>query len=232
MSDAWDNMIQGFEDAFASVGSTLGEWIPRLIVALLVLLVGRWILSTLRGWIERLLELQAVQTVFDKAGITAGLAPSDKKASTLLATVAYAFLALMLWLIVFRVLQIEPIEDLFAEVPAKLRFPPLERLIAVIPLILVAGALVIIAAAVASFVADLVAPYAERRNVAWLTTVTKVIIILAGVLAALDLLDIRFAEDLVKIVTAAAGIAFAVAFGIGGIDTAKQWWGRLAPRND
>ncbi len=220
MSDAWDNMIQGFEDAFASVGSTLGEWIPRLIVALLVLLVGRWILSTLRGWIERLLELQAVQTVFDKAGITAGLAPSDKKASTLLATVAYAFLALMLWLIVFRVLQIEPIEDL------------LERLIAVIPLILVAGALVIIAAAVASFVADLVAPYAERRNVAWLTTVTKVIIILAGVLAALDLLDIRFAEDLVKIVTAAAGIAFAVAFGIGGIDTAKQWWGRLAPRND
>ncbi len=221
MSDAWDNMIQGFKDAFASVGSTLGEWIPRLIVALLVLLVGRWILNTLRKWIEKLLELPAVQTVFTKAGITSGLAPSGKKASTLLATVAYAFLALMLWLIVFRVLQIEPIEDL------------LERLIAVIPLILVAGALVIIAAAVANFVADLVAPYAERRNVAWLTTVTRVIIILAGVLAALDLLEIRFAEDIVKIVTAAAGIAFAVAFGIGGIDTAKQWWNRyLAPSND
>ena len=212
MSDAWDNMIQGFKDAFASVGSTLGEWIPRLIVALLVLLVGRWILNTLRKWIEKLLELPAVQTVFTKAGITSGLAPSGKKASTLLATVAYAFLALMLWLIVFRVLQIEPIEDL------------LERLIAVIPLILVAGALVIIAAAVANFVADLVAPYAERRNVAWLTTVTRVIIIL---------LEIRFAEDIVKIVTAAAGIAFAVAFGIGGIDTAKQWWNRyLAPSND
>ena len=221
MSDAWDNMIQGFKDAFASVGSTLGEWIPRLIVALLVLLVGRWILNTLRKWIEKLLELPAVQSVFTKAGITSGLAPSGKKASTLLATVAYAFLALMLWLIVFRVLQIEPIEDL------------LERLIAVIPLILVAGALVIIAAAVANFVADLVAPYAERRNVAWLTTVTRVIIILAGVLAALDLLEIRFAEDIVKIVTAAAGIAFAVAFGIGGIDTAKQWWNRyLAPSND
>lgn len=220
MSDAWDNMIAGFKDAFASVGSTLGEWIPRIIVALLVLLIGRWILNTLRTWIERLLELPAVQTVFDKSGITAGLAPSGKKASTLVATVAYAFLALMLWLIVFRVLQIEPIEDL------------LERLIAVIPLILVAGALVIIAAAVASFVADLVEPYAERRNVAWLTTVTRVIIILAGVLAALDLLEIRFAEDIVKIVTAAAGVAFAVAFGIGGIDTAKQWWGRLAPDND
>lgn len=219
MSDAWDNMIQGFKDAFADVGTTLGEWIPRIIVALLVLLIGRWIINTLRGWIEKLLDLQPVQTVFDKAGITAALAQSGKKASSLLATVVYAFLALMLWLIVFRVLQIEPIEDL------------LERLIAVIPLILVAGALVIIAAAVANFVADLVAPFADRRGVSWLTPVTRVAIILAGVLAALDLLEITFAEDIVKIVTAAAGIAFAVAFGVGGIDTAKQWWRKLAPKS-
>ena len=220
MSDAWDNMIQGFKDAFASVGTTLGEWIPRIIVAILVLLVGRWIIKTLRTWIEKLLDLPAVQTVFDKAGITSALAPSGKKASSLLAMIAYAFLALMLWLIVFRVLQIEPIEEL------------LERLIAVIPLIIVAGVLVIIAAAVANFVAELIEPYAERRNVSWLTPVTRVLIILAGALAALDLLEIRFAEDIVKIVTAAAGIALAVAFGVGGIDTAKLWWRKLAPKNE
>ncbi len=58
------------------------------------------------------------------------------------------------------------------------------------------------------------------------------LILLFGVLAALDLLEIRFAEDLVKIVTAGAGIAFAVAFGVGGIETAKQWWARyLSPRS-
>lgn len=220
MSDAWDNMINGFKDAFADVGTTLGEWIPRILVALLVLLVGRWIINTLKHWIEKLLDTQPVQTVFDKAGITSALAPSGKKASSLLATVIYAFLALMLWLIVFRVLQIEPIEDL------------LERLIAVIPLILVAVVLVIIAAAVANFVADLVAPYAERRNVRWLTPLTRIAIILAGVLAALDLLEIGFAEDIVKLLVAAGGIAFAIAFGVGGIDTAKLWWRKLAPKNE
>lgn len=220
MSEAWDNMIDGLQDAFASVGTTLGEWIPRIIVALLVLVVGRWLLNLIKGWVEKLLELAPVQSVFDKAGITSALAPSGKKASSLLAMIAYAFLLLLLWLVVFRILQIEPIEDL------------LERLIAVLPLVLVAGALIIIAAAVANFVADLVRPYAEQRNVSWLPGLTRIAILLAGVLAALDLLEIRFAEDIVKIAAAAIGIAFAVAFGVGGIDTAKQWWTRLAPKND
>ena len=220
MSDAWDNLVQGLKDAFASIGTTLGEWIPRILVALLILLVGRWILQSLRKWVEKLLETPAVQTVFDKAGISSALAPSGRKASGLLATVAYAFLLLLLWLVIFRVLEIRPIEDL------------MERLIAVLPLILVAAVLVIIAAAVANFVADLVRPYAEQRNVGWLPSVTRVVILIAGVLAALDLLEIRFAEDIVKIVAAAGGVAFAIAFGVGGIDTAKQWWGRyLAPRN-
>ena len=219
MSDAWDNMVAGLKDAFGDVGSTLGEWIPRIIVALLVLMVGRWLLRTARGWVEKLLETPAAQTVFDKAGISSALAPSGNKASSLLATVAYAFLLLLLWLIVFRILQIQPLEDL------------LERLIAVLPLIVVAAILVIIAAAIGSFVADLVRPYAEQRSVAWLPGVTRVVVLVAGALAALDLLEIRFAEDIVKIIAAAAGIAFAVAFGVGGIDTAKQWWSRyLSPR--
>lgn len=220
MSDAWDNLVAGLKAAFASVGTTLGEWIPRILVAVLILVVGRWILNNLKKWIEKLLEAPAVQAVFDKAGISSALAPSGKRASSLLATVGYAFLLLLLWLIIFRVLQIQPIEDL------------LERLIAVIPLIAVAAVLVIIAAAVGNFVADLVRPYAEQRNVGWLPTATRVVILVAGVLAALDLLEIRFAEDIVKIFAAAAGIAFAVAFGVGGIDTARQWWNRyLAPRN-
>ena len=221
MSDAWDNLVQGLKDAFASVGTTLGEWIPRILVAVLVLIVGRWILRTLRTAIERLLDTPAARSVFDKSGITSALAPSGRKASSLVATVGYAFLMLLLWLIIFRILQIQPIEDL------------LERLIAVLPLILVAVALVIIAAAVGSFVADLVKPYAEQKSVSWLPSVVRIVILVAGGLAALDLLEITFAEDIVKIVTAAVGIAFAVAFGIGGIDTAKRWWGKyLAPREN
>lgn len=46
-----------------------------------------------------------------------------------------------------------------------------------------------------------------------------------------DLLEITFAEDITKIVTATVGIAFAIAFGVGGIETAKKWWAKyLSPK--
>ena len=119
--------------------------------------MGRWILTTLKGWVEKALELPAVQIVFDKAGITGALQPSGRKASSLLR---------------------------------------------------------------------------QQRNIGWLPTATRAVILIVGVLAALDLLEIRFAEDIVKIFSAAAGIAFAVPFGVGGIETAKQWWnGYLAPKS-
>lgn len=220
MSDAWDRFTEGIRDAFQDVGAGLGEWLPKIIVAVLVLIVGRWIVRTLRTWIGKLLESQAASTLFDKAGIQSALAPSGKTAAGLVTTLAYAFLMLLLWLVIFQILEIDPIVDL------------LQRLIAVLPLIFVAVALVLVAAAVANFTMDLVRPYAQERQIGWLPPLVRVVILVIGVLAALDLLEITFAEDIVKIVTAAVGIALAIAFGVGGIDTAKQWWARYgAPRN-
>ncbi len=212
----WDQFVEGLEN----FGSAIAEWAPRILVALLVLIIGRWILRIVKNAVERILEVPAVQTVFEKAGITSALAPSGRTPAKLAATLIYAFLLVGLFLIVANVLQIEPIVDL------------LERLLAFLPLVFVAVTLVIIAAAVANFVAELVGPYAAERGVPWLTTAVKVVIILFGALAALDLLEITFAEDIVKIVVAALGVTFAVAFGIGGIDTAKQWWARYgSPRS-
>ena len=46
------------------------------------------------------------------------------------------------------------------------------------------------------------------------------------------MLEISFASNITLIATAAIGVAFAIAFGIGGIDTAKKWWAKyLAPRS-
>ena len=58
------------------------------------------------------------------------LEPSGRRPAALVATLAYAFLMLMLWLIIFQILEIDSIVGL------------LERLIAVLPLIFVAVALV------------------------------------------------------------------------------------------
>jgi hypothetical protein len=51
-------------------------------------------------------------------------------------------------------------------------------------------------------------------------------VIVFGLLFALDLLEVDFAEDVVKIVIASGTIALAIAFGVGGIDAAKQWWAK------
>lgn len=208
------------EENFNDIGGAVADWAVKIAIAIVVLIIGRWIIGMIKKWVVRLLETDAAKTVFDKAGITNALAPSGRSAAGLIGTVLAAVLMVLLWLIIANILEIEPVVDL------------LERLLAVLPLILVAVVLVIIAAAVGSFVADLVRPYAQQRGVAWLPTAVRVLVLVVGVLAALDLLEITFAEDIVKIVAAAIGIAFAVAFGIGGIDTAKQWWNRyLSPKS-
>lgn len=212
----WDQLTDGLE----SIGATAADWIPRILVALLVLVIGRWILGIIRGWVEKLLSIPAVQNVFDRAGITPALAPSGQSPAKLTATVLHAVFLVALWLIVFNILGVEAIVDL------------LRRLLAWIPLVLIAAIVVIIASAVGNWVATLVRPYADQRDVAWLPGAVRILIVVFGVLTALDILEIRFAEDIVKIVTAAAGVALAIAFGVGGIDTAKKWWARYGSPPD
>jgi hypothetical protein len=57
-------------------------------------------------------------------------------------------------------------------------------------------------------------------------------VILFGLLFAMDILQVTFAEDVVKIVIASSTIALAIAFGVGGIDTAKKWWAKYASPSD
>lgn len=210
MTELWNDIV----DVFQSMTVTVVEWIPRILLALVVLIVGRLILGLIRRLTVRLLELSAVRTVFDRAGLTAATEPSGRTPAQLVAAVIYAVLVVVLFILVFEILQLPVIVELLAQ------------LLAWIPIVILAAAIVIIVAAVASWVSELIAPYARARGVAWLPSVIRVGVIAFGVLAALDVLNITFAEDLVKIVIAGAAVALAVAFGVGGIDTAKQWWAR------
>lgn len=214
------NIWDQFVDELESLGHTAAEWLPKIIVAILVLIIGRWILRAARALVERLLGVEPVQAVFERAGLTQALAPSGMTPNRVLGMVTYAFLLVALWLIVFRILELPDLVDL------------LERLLAWIPIVVLAGAIVIISAAVANFVSGLLAPYSRDHGIPWLATVVRVAIIVFGGLFALDVLDVTFAEDLVKIVVAAIGVALAVSFGVGGIDTAKKWWERYASPRD
>ncbi len=206
----WDNFLEELR----SLGETLLEWAILIIVALVILVVGRWILKWVRKLIEKVLDLPWLDTLWDKSGVTKALEPSDQTPPKIIGTIAYAYLMVVLWLIVVRVLNLDSIEVL------------LVRLLAWIPIVIIAGIVVLIAAAVANWVADLVRPFANEKGVPWLTWLVKIAIIVFGLLFAMDLLNVTFAEDLTKILTIAVGAAFAIAFGVGGIDAAKLWWAK------
>ncbi len=201
-------------DELESLGQTLVEWTVLIGVALLVLIIGRWILKLVRRILEGVLGADMLDGVWERSGVNRALQGSDQTAASITATVVYAYLMVGLVLVAVRILNLDSIEDL------------LERLLAWIPLLIVAAVTVIIAAAAANWTADLIRPFAVDRGVGWLALVAQVAIIIFGILFALELLNIGFAEDIVKLVVAAGGIALAIAFGVGGIDAAKEWWAK------
>jgi hypothetical protein len=211
----WDRLTESLRD----IGTAIGEWTPKIIGALVVLIVGWWIARILRNITKRLMDTKPVQAVLDAAGINPALEGSGYEASSLTASIVYFFLWLTVLLLTFQALEADSIVAL------------LERVIAVLPLIFVAFVVLVIAAAVGKFVAGLVEPWANTNGLTWLPWLTRVAFILFGLVTALEMLEIGF---FVNILTTAIfggiGIAFAIAFGVGGIDTAKQWWAKyLSP---
>jgi hypothetical protein len=206
----WDNLLEELR----SLGELVAEWVVLIAIALFVLVVGRIILRWVRRIVERVVGAQSLTGVWDRSGVTKALQSSDQTAASITGTIVYAYLMIGLWLVVTRILRLETIEDL------------LDRLLAWIPLLLAAAVIVIIAAAVANWTADLVRPFAVDKGVPWLTWLIQIAVIVFGLLFAFDLLEVSFAEDVVKIIVASATIALAIAFGVGGIDAAKQWWAK------
>jgi hypothetical protein len=212
----WDRLTEGLRD----IGTSIGEWAPKVLGALIILIVGWWVARILRNITKRLLGTKPVQSILDASGINSALDGSGYEAPSLAASLVYFYLWLTVLLLTFQALEADTIVAL------------LERILAVLPLIFVAFIVLVIAAAVGKFVAGLVQPWADTNGLTWLPWLTRAGFVLFGLVTALEMLEIGF---FVNILTTAIfggiGIAFAIAFGVGGIDTAKQWWSKyLSPR--
>ncbi len=212
----WDSLV----DRLQEFGETVIEWAILLGITLVVLVIGRWIIGLVRKAIEVILGATALDGIWKRSGVAKALEEGDQTPASIVATVVYAYLMVGLFMIAARILELATIEAL------------LIRLLAWIPLLLLAATIVIIAAAAGSWTAGLVKPFADEQNVPWLTYVVHVGVILFGLLFAMDLLRVTFAEDVVKIVIASTTIALAIAFGVGGIDAAKKWWAKYGSPSD
>ncbi|NNC92704.1 MAG: hypothetical protein HKN80_09450 [Acidimicrobiia bacterium] len=213
----WDTLT----DRLEQIGADIGNWVPKIIGALLILFIGLFIARIVRRIVKKILENDAVEGVLDKAGIGPALRNSGYSAANLGATLVYGLMAVIVLLLAATALEVQSLVDL------------LERLIGFIPVVFVAILLVVIAAAIGSFLSDLARPWADTHNNTWVPTAVRWGVIVFALLTAFDLVGIgQVSEDVRRAVLLAAGVTFAVAFGIGGIDTAKKWWAKyLSPRD-
>ncbi len=210
-SSFWGRLTEGIRD----LGGDIGNWIPKILGALFILIVGWIIARFIKRIVRRILDNEAVEGVLDKIGIGGALREAGYSAAGLVSTIVYFFLLLVVFLFAAEALEVDAFVDL------------MERLIAWLPQVAVAAVIIIAAAWVGRVAADIARPWAESQNLGWLALAIRVGFLVFGVFTALDLLGIGiFTNTVLIFVLGTAGATVAIAFGVGGIETARKWWSK------
>jgi hypothetical protein len=210
---------QGIEDAWSNVAT----FIPKLIGFLLVLVIGYFIVKAISKLASAALERVGFDKAVERGGIKQALASSKYDASDIVGKIIFYALFLFVLQLAFGTFGTNPVSDL------------IEGVIAYLPKLFAAIVIIVLAAAIAAAVRELIdatlggLPYGKA-----LGNVAAAFIIGFGIFAALDQLQV--AEDIVRtafqaVMFAIAGIAV-VAVGGGGIGPMRQRWEQALNRID
>lgn len=219
--DRFDPIIEPLRVFLAQVG----DFLPRLALAVIILFAGWLLAKAVRFAIERGLRAVNFHVVTERSGIDTFLREGGVSGdfTDLLAVLFYWIVILAALVMGFNLLGLSYITDLLSEV---LRF---------VPKLLVALLIIAFGAYFAKFIGGVVTAYC--RNIALqdaelLGGVTRYAILTFVVLVALD--QINVGGDIVRqtflIILAGVVFALALAFGLGGKEWAaemlERWWPR------
>jgi flagellar biosynthesis protein FliQ len=195
-----------------------GDFLPKLLLAIVVLLAG-WLFARLvRFVVRRALRAVNFQVLTERAGIDAFLERGGVQvdASGILALLSYWLVILGSLLIAFNGLGLGYVTEL------------LSRILVFIPKAFVAVLLLALGAYFARFVGDAVAAYCrniELRDAGLLGRLARAAILVFVVLIALDHLEFggHVLRQSFLIVLGGVVLALALAFGLGGRRWAAAW---------
>lgn len=206
----------GISDAWA----TIAEFVPKLVVALLILVIGWFIAKLIRTAVTRVLQAVKFDALVDRSGLggpleRAGYADSGR----LLAQLVY-------WMVMLMVIQYalspfgdNPISDL------------LDSFVAFIPKIFVAVILIFITGAVANFVKDFIAGTMSTQSYGGtLASVAAAAVWMIGIFAALDQVQVAsgIVDTLFTTIMGSLGLILVIKFGVGGIAGARdRFWPKV-----
>lgn len=210
---------RGIEDAWSDVAS----FVPKLFGFLIILLIGYLIVKAISKIVAAALERVGFDDLVERGGVKKALEKSEYDASDLLGKVVFYGLFLLVLQMAFGVFGSNPVSDLLASV------------IAYLPKVVAAILIVVIGAAIAAAVKDLLEAALGGLDYAkTIANAVSVAILVTVVFAALNQLQI--ATDIVN------GLFYAllaivvgstvIAVGGGGIKPMQQRWESSLGRYD
>ncbi|WP_420451713.1 mechanosensitive ion channel family protein [Ilumatobacter sp.] len=210
---------QGIEDAW----SNIAEFVPKLAVFLIILVVGWIIAKIVAKAADGILEKVGFDGMVEKGSVKKALDKSQLDASDMLAKVVKYFIYLLTLQAAFGVFGDNPISDLINDI------------VSYLPNIFVAIIIIVIAGAIAAAVKELIdVALANLSYGSALANAASIAILVIGVFAALDQLQI--AEDIVNglfyaILAIIVGTVI-VAVGGSGVTALRPYWDRALNRAD
>lgn len=204
---------QGIEDAW----SDLAKFAPKVIAALVVLVVGWFVARLIRKVIERVLAKIRFDQYVDKAGIGAPIERAGYPDSgKLLAKLLYYGIMLIVLQMAVGVFGDSAVNEAF------------DGLIAFIPRLFIALIIVVITGAIANTVRSLVGAAVSHLDAGpLLAKAAFVAIWVIGGFAAFDQLDVASdtVDTLFQTVAYSLGLILVIKFGVGGIWAARdRFW--------
>jgi mechanosensitive ion channel-like protein len=203
----------------------IGDFLPRLALALIVLVVGYFVARIVRFAIVRGLRAANFNVLTDRAGMDGFLRDGGVRADTteILGLLFYWLVILVALVVAFNSLGLSYVTDLVS------------RVLLFVPRVMVALVVLAFGAYFARFIASAVAGYCRKvhlQDADLLGRLAQYAILAFVVLIALD--QVNIGGDIVKqtflIVLAGVVLALALAFGLGGKDWAaemlERWWPR------
>jgi flagellar biosynthesis protein FliQ len=219
--DRFDPIIEPLRVFLAQVG----DFLPRLLLAIVIFIAGWIIAKAVRFAIDRGLRAVNFHVVTERAGIDHFLREGGVRGdfSSIVAVLFYWIVILAALVMGFQLLGMSYITDLLSEV---LRF---------VPKVMVALLILAFGAYFARFVGNAVCAYCRNislQDAELMGAVARYAILVFVVLVALD--QVNIGGDIVRqtFLILLAGLVFAVAlaFGLGGRDWAadllERWWPR------
>ena len=214
-----DEFTDGLGDAFSSIATFL----PKVAGFLLILVIGYFVAKAVAKVLDRVLERVGFDKAVERGGVGKALTKSQYDASGILGKIVFYALFLFVLQLAFGVFGPNPISTLIASV------------IAYLPKLFVAIIIVVIGAAIAAAVKEIVeASLGGLSYGRTLAFVASAAILVITAFAALNQLEI--APEIVNglfyaILAIVAGSAI-VAVGGGGISTMQEYWQRTAHRTE